>query len=103
MMRICIIRSLQGKAARICLGCHVGIADVPKLPTKTTNTAAYLEGEGLQSANNILGMGNFWGTDAAVPAKHSTLLAFVMTASTTENNTVDATMKLSLAIGEWMK
>ena len=73
------------------------------MPTKTTNTAAYLEGEGLQSADTILGIGHFGSTDAVVAAKHSTLLALAMTASTTENNTVDATMKLSLAIGEWMK
>jgi hypothetical protein len=42
-------------------------------------------------------------TDVAVATKHSTLFALAMTTSTTENNTVDATRKLSLAIGERMK
>jgi hypothetical protein len=74
-----------------------------KLPTKTTNTAAYLKGEGRSQPTPFSELAIFGSTNAAAEAKHSILLVIAMTVSTTENNTVDAIMKLSLAIGEWMK
>ena len=41
-------------------------------------------------------------TNAAVAPKHSTLLGLVITASTTENKTVETKIALSLIIGDRM-
>jgi hypothetical protein len=73
------------------------------LPTKTTNTAAYLKARGFGQPTSLSELVRFGSTDVAAATKHSTLLALAIATSTTENNTVDATMKLSLAIGEWME
>jgi hypothetical protein len=41
-------------------------------------------------------------TNAAVAPKHSTLLGLAITASTTENKTVETKIAPSLIIGDWM-
>lgn len=45
-MRICIVRSLQGKAARVSLGCHTGVANVAEVANEDNQYCCVSEGRG---------------------------------------------------------
>jgi hypothetical protein len=103
-MRVSVVRSLQGRVAGIspnlsCWRCRCCQRCQRKQPIllQTWRRGASVSQHHSRNWQGLV------ATNVDVAVKYSTLPALEMITSTTENTTVDATMKLSLAIGEWTK